>query len=585
MAGNQRLGATITIGSVLSSAVGRHLGSISGGLARIGAEMNTVRERQRELARQRRVLEREGRSVEELDREYAELERRLRELTRQQERYRRAQEASVRVGATYGRMVRQVGGFARRAAEGFVVLGGAIVGVTTAVASQTEELNRNAKRLGVSTEFLSQMQFAAGKFGVENDALVDGLKELSLRADEFAVTGKGSAAEAFERIGISAKEAGELASDTAALFAVVRDRMSEVTDSAARQRISDELFGGTGAEQMIEFLSISRAEVEALGAEATKAGATVTEAQASMARDYTRNFNRLGKVIEGLTRTVANEVMPTLTKAFGEIGDLLIDNIGNAKALGVTLAEGVKTAIPAIRDLASGLGGVATKVGAVILGIKDIVGGWENFGIAIGVLMASGAILSFITFIGSIAGFVASMVSLGLGLPIVASGVAAIGVALTANPIGASIAAIAIGATLIIANWGKIKEFFAPVLEWLGEKFDWLMSRISPLIEGAKTLGSALSSVFGDGGDEGQAPPVTPGARGRGRRTSLPAQVLAPPGSAAAASVVTTNQITINAANMTPQEMVTELERHLARSKDDALYDSATSAGQYGGGL
>jgi voltage-gated potassium channel Kch len=60
---------------------------------------------------------------------------------------------------------------------------------------------------------------------------------------------------------------------------------------------------------------------------------------------------------------------------------------------------------------------------------------------------------------------------------------------------------------------------------------------------------------------------------------------LAPPGSAAAASVVTTNQITINAANMTPQEMVTELERHLARSKDDALYDSATSAGQYGGGL
>jgi hypothetical protein len=158
-------------------------------------------------------------------------------------------------------------------------------------------------------------------------------------------------------------------------------------------------------------------------------------------------------------------------------------------------------------------------------------------------------------------------------------------VALTANPIGASIAAIAIGATLIIANWGEIKEFFAPVLEWLGAKFDWLMGRISPLIEGAKTLGSALSSVFGDGGDEGEAPPVTPGARGHGRKTSLPAQVSLAPGSAAAASVVTTNQITINAANMTPQEMVAELERHLARSKDDALYDSATSAGQYGGGL
>ncbi|MCB5411026.1 hypothetical protein H0485_13585 [Pseudogemmobacter sp. CC-YST710] len=48
------------------------------------------------------------------------------------------------------------------------------------------------------------VQVETDKAGV--DALTDGLKELNLRADEFVVTGGGSAAEAFERLGYSASE-------------------------------------------------------------------------------------------------------------------------------------------------------------------------------------------------------------------------------------------------------------------------------------------------------------------------------------------------------------------------------------------
>jgi hypothetical protein len=576
MAKSQRLDATITIGSVLKGAVGRNLKTISGGLKKVGDEIRTVADRQRELSKQRKVLVKEGRSVEALDREYQDLGRTLETLAAKQKRQNRAREAGNRAGASFRNMTGEIGRVARSAAIGVGLLGAAMVGVTTKVASNTEETNRWAKRLGVSTEFLSQMEFAAGKFGVKNDALIDGMKELSLRADEFAVTGKGPAAEAFARIGISAREAGALATDTAALFAVVRDRMSDVKDVAARQRIADELFGGTGAEQMIELLSISRQEIEALGAEAVKAGAVVTGGQADMAREYTQSFNRLGKVLEGLTRTVANEMMPMLTDAFVELGDFLIANKDKAVELGRALAEGLKKAAPVVRDMATGVAGVATKIGEVIEKVAEMVGGWENFGIAVGAMFASKAILG-------VAAFATDVFSLGRAMWALSPALVAIGAALWANPVLLIGAAIAGAAVLIYRNWGEIKDFLAPIFDWIGEKLKWLYDNstlIRAVAAGAGMVGpigmvaAALGGVAG--ASSAAAVPQMSTAAAMSSPYATPSAVLSRPPAAAAAPVAINEgptTINIDAANMTPDEVMNELERRLAGGRTRNLYD------------
>jgi hypothetical protein len=105
------------------------------------------------------------------------------------------------IGATQ-RGLRSIG---QAAGAAGAVIGTAAAGVaafTTAQAGAIEATNRAARRIGVTSEELSRLGYVAGQFGVQSDALVDGLKELSLRADEFAVIGKGPAAEAFARIGI-----------------------------------------------------------------------------------------------------------------------------------------------------------------------------------------------------------------------------------------------------------------------------------------------------------------------------------------------------------------------------------------------
>jgi hypothetical protein len=594
----QNLSATISIGSVLQRSVGKHLNIVSKGLERVGNEISAVGQRQKELAAQRRVLIREGRSVEDLDREYADLVRTLEELRRRQERYRRASEASARAGASFGRMAGEIGGLARDAAIGVGLLAGAVAGVTAKVASSTEETNRWAQRLGVTTEFLSQMQYAGAKFGVESDALIDGMKELSLRTDEFAVTGKGSAADAFERIGISMKEAGALSNDTAALFSVVRDRMSAITDVAARQRIADELFGGTGAEQMIELLSASRAEVEALGAEAQRAGAVVTTSQASMARDYTQQFNRLGEVLEGLVRTVAVEVMPKLTEVFTDLADYLIDNGDRAGELGRALAAAFDKAIPIARDLLAEIGDVAGKVLDVTEKVAGMLGGWENFGTVIGLLFASPAILS-------IGAFAVDVFSLGRAMLALAPALTAVGAALIANPIGATLAVIALAALAIITNWDTVKAAVMPVLDWLGEKFAWLMDQLQPLLNGIGSLfsmgekagpdqataadrlaaerGGQVGAVLGMSGNPGALPRLATLPTGATAQGPMAGPSAAGTGSVTHVTDNSTTTIKIDAKDMNADQLMDEIERRIAAGKSRALYDGASGPDQFGG--
>ena len=63
-------------------------------------------------------------------------------------------------------------------------------GATQAVRSLAE-LSQQAERAGVSVTAFQELKFIGEQNRIDVGAMVDGLKELQLRADEFIVTGKG----------------------------------------------------------------------------------------------------------------------------------------------------------------------------------------------------------------------------------------------------------------------------------------------------------------------------------------------------------------------------------------------------------
>lgn len=115
----------------------------------------------------------------------------------------------------------------------------------------------------MSTKAFQELSFAAGQYQVTQSALTDGLKELSLRADEFVVTGAGPAKEAFERLGYSQGELNKKMKDTPALLLDIIDRMQGL-GQAAKIRIADEIFGGTGGEQFVSMINAGAGSIEEL---------------------------------------------------------------------------------------------------------------------------------------------------------------------------------------------------------------------------------------------------------------------------------------------------------------------------------
>jgi hypothetical protein len=377
---NQRLDATISIGSVVQKSFSKNIGLIRSGLDSVGDEIKQITDRQRELSKQRRVLERQGRSVEELDREYEGLNRTLGDLRRSQERFERAQRSANRVGQEFRRTTATIGRIGRRAAVGIGAVGGAIAGVAVSASDSVSQINDAAKRLDMRPEELSELTFAARQFGVDSGAMIDGLKEMQIRADEFAESGKGGGAEAFERLGLSRDRIAEAKGDAQELFDLVQGRIADVEDAAARQRIADEVFGGQGGEQLVELLAVTRQELEELRQEARRAGATVTEEQGRAAREFERSYRRVGTVFDSIKRNVASELHPVLTEALNDLSDDLIEGRGDAKRFGRALGEALEDAIPVAREVSSGIGDVIGVTGEAIGKVKDLVGGWENLG-------------------------------------------------------------------------------------------------------------------------------------------------------------------------------------------------------------
>lgn len=164
------------------------------------------------------------------------------------------------------------------------------------------EIGDAAKRAGMQAEAFQEWSFVADQNRISVDALTDGFKELSLRADEFIVTGSGSAAEAFKRLGFSASELKGKLQDPSALMVELVKRM-EGLDKAAQIRIADEIFGGTGGEQFVQLLDRGAAGISDQIARARDLGLVMDSDMIAKAAELDSKFREVETRLQSLWRT------------------------------------------------------------------------------------------------------------------------------------------------------------------------------------------------------------------------------------------------------------------------------------------
>ncbi len=181
---------------------------------------------------------------------------------------------------------------------------GALEGIASRFRDITKEIatiGNEAKRAGLSTQAFQELGYVAQQTRIPIDALTDGMKELSLRADEFIQTGQGSAAESFQRLGYSAADLKKKLADPSALFTEIIGKMERL-DKAAQIRIADELFGGTGGERFVELLDRGADGIRKMIGEAHELGAVMSDDVIARADELDRKFNAIGTTISTYTK-------------------------------------------------------------------------------------------------------------------------------------------------------------------------------------------------------------------------------------------------------------------------------------------
>lgn len=391
--------------------------------------------------------------------------------------------AARQVGTQMGHAINQAKALGKQALVLGGLAAGAVWGVNRLVSGVAElgnEVQTASERLGVGTDWLQQWQYVGRQFGVQNDAMVDGLKELSLRADEFVLTAGGPAADAFGRLGITTAQLKKTKGNTDALFDLVLGRLREVDNFAARQRLVDEIFGGAGGEQMAQMVSATKEEIEAMMRSAKQVGAIIPPEEIAAAREYTRQMGDLQQMLTGIRTSVVGALLPAVTewaKRMGELGR------ANREAISQRILEGLREFWSMLRPIGNAVSWVAERVG----GFGNLLGG-------VAAVMATRLIVSILLVVASLlklgytavvvgarltASFLGGLLSVSRGLvglaaraiPAAIAGIRALSLAFLTTPVGwivTGIAAVAGAVYLIYRNWDSIAAWFGQL--WQGIK-------------------------------------------------------------------------------------------------------------------
>jgi prefoldin subunit 5 len=508
MAKNQRLNATVTIGGVVENSFRKGIGFVRSGFDKVGQSIRDVKERQKELSRTRKDLEKQGKSVEHLDREYEALERTLEDLARKQRRWERAMRDSARVGKTFGDMTQRIGRLARQSAIGITAVGAGIFALTSSTASYGDQVAKTAGKLGIGIEALQEYRYAAERSGVSTETFDSSLTAMQKRLGE-AAQGTGAAKKALDQIGLSASDLIAMGPERA--MGAIADKLQGIEAPAERAAIAAALFSRSGIG-MVNMLGNGSDALEQLREDARRTGYVLSEEAARDAEAFADAQLDAQLTIKGLKNTIGSELMPVVTRSMQRFSEWAVTNRDDVAAFADTAATKLEAALPVIGQIAEGMGDVSKAVGGVISKTAEMVGGWKNFGIVVGTVLAGRTIASVLNFgwaVGRLGVSMAALVPWGAagagamklfagGLALVKTGVLAVGRALLMNPIGLAVAGIAGSAYLIYENWEKVGPWFAELWDGVKGHFGGLGRFVSGVWRGDMDAAAAgLSDAWG----------------------------------------------------------------------------------------
>lgn len=227
-----------------------------------------------------------------------------------------------------------------------------------------------AKKIGVTTEFLTSMEYAASLASVSNEQLATALGNMGRNLSK-AADNAGPAKKAIAELGLDAEKLSQMGAERALL--AIADAIDKVPNAMDRGRFATDIFGKSAAG-MVNVLEGGAPAVKALMAEADALGVVITTKAATSSDAFNDSLTRMGASLRGITTRVTGELVPALVPLVNSLQRTLKES-GLLDAVATGLIVTLKAVALAVQVVGDGfgilgrlVGGAAAVIGAVVKG-------------------------------------------------------------------------------------------------------------------------------------------------------------------------------------------------------------------------
>ena len=171
-----------------------------------------------------------------------------------------------------------------------------------------DEQAKLARQLGITNEGLATMQRAAELSGMSAGELTSNMERLNRRLGD-AADGSGQAADALERIGLTAQDLENMAPDEQ--METLGDALSGVGSQAERASIASDLFGRSG-QRMLLLLDDAADTFDRARREVDDFGLALDETQTDQIEQINDDFSTMSAAIRGAGMQLASAFAPAI---------------------------------------------------------------------------------------------------------------------------------------------------------------------------------------------------------------------------------------------------------------------------------
>jgi hypothetical protein len=204
-----------------------------------------------------------------------------------------------------GRANSSIATFAKSAAAGLAgaLSVGAFVAAGRAALNFADDIGKMSQKVGMSTEALSKLTYAAKLSDVSMQELQVGVQQLAKNME--------AGSEGLAALGISATDSAGNLRSTAEVFADVAEAFANMEDGAGKTAIAMNIFGRSGA-QLIPLLNSGKRGLNEMGNEAQRLGVVISQDAAKSAERFNDNLTRLQEAMSGIAQEVTRDLLPSL---------------------------------------------------------------------------------------------------------------------------------------------------------------------------------------------------------------------------------------------------------------------------------